>query len=143
MRKVLAVIGGGVADRPQAELEGRTPLQRAVTPALDLLATGGEAGAWRPAPEGEPPRAESLLRSLFGLPDPLPRGALEAAGLGVDLREGEVAFRADFVCLRPGATSVVMFDPAGLGLSDQEGGSLVGYLNEHMALDPGDRKSVV
>ncbi|MBI3025186.1 MAG: hypothetical protein HYY66_05830 [Candidatus Tectomicrobia bacterium] len=138
MKKTLAIIGGGIADKPLAGLEGRTPLQAAATPALDLLATQGEAGAWRPAPTGEPPRGENLLRALFGLPNPLPRGALEASGLGLELREGEVAFRADFVCLRPGATSVVMFDPAGLGLSDQEGGSLVGYLNERMALGPGE-----
>ncbi|MEK6711737.1 MAG: hypothetical protein AABZ64_14285 [Nitrospinota bacterium] len=133
MKKILAILGGGIADRPVAELEGRTPLQRAETPALDLLASRGEAGAWRPAP-----RAESLLRELFGFEEPLPRGPLEAAGLGVELREGELAFRADFVCLRPGTTSVVMFDPAGLGLSDQEGGSLAGYLNERLTLGPGE-----
>ncbi|MBI3129125.1 MAG: hypothetical protein HYZ11_16080 [Candidatus Tectomicrobia bacterium] len=138
MRKVLAIIGGGIADRPLGELEGRTPLQAAATPALDLLASKGEAGAWRPAPDGAPPREEALLRAFLGIDVPLPWGVLEAGGLGIELREGEVAFRADFVCLRPGTTSVVMFDPAGLGVSDQEGAGLVEYLNAQMPPDPGE-----
>jgi len=138
MAKILMILGGGIADRPIPELEGQTPLQRADTPALDRLASLGEAGAWRPIPPGEPARAETALQAFFGLPGPLPRGALEASGTGVDLREGEVAFRADFVCLKPGSTSVVMFEPTGGGLSDEEGGRLVDYLNEHLATDPGE-----
>jgi 2,3-bisphosphoglycerate-independent phosphoglycerate mutase len=63
---------------------------------------------------------------------------LDAAGTGIDLKEGDTAFRANFVCLKPGATSVVMFDPLGCGVTDEEAEDLAGYLKTNLITDAGE-----
>ena len=135
--KVLVLVGGGIAGAPLAELGDRTPLETAETPALDRLAREGEAGGWLTAsPLGHDGADAALLELLGG--GSVPRGPLEAAGAGIPLREGEAAFRADFVCLKPGTTSVVMIDAAGRGLSDKEGADLASYLTQNLSGDPGE-----
>ncbi len=135
--KVLVLVGGGIAGPPRAELGDRTPLEAAETPALDRLAREGEAGGWLTAsPLGHGGADAALLELLGG--GSTPRGPLEAAGAGIPLREGEAAFRADFVCLKPGTTSVVMIDAVGCGLSDEEGADLASYLTQNLSGDPGE-----
>ncbi len=141
--KILVIAAGGLAGPPAPELGGKTPLQAARTPALDRLAAEGEAGGWLPAPPGWPPGPGTALQSFFGYPAFVPPGVLEAGGAGLELREGEVAFRANFVCLRPGAISVVMFDPTGCGVSEEDGTALVDYLNAHMAPAEGEEMRLV
>jgi 2,3-bisphosphoglycerate-independent phosphoglycerate mutase len=132
--KVLVLIGGGFAGVPLAELGDRTPLEAARTPALDRLAREGQVGGWL-APLGG--GADAALLDLLGGGN-VPRGPLEAAGAGIPLREGEAAFRADFVCLKPGTTSVIMIDAAGRGLSDKEGADLASHLTQNLPADPGE-----
>jgi 2,3-bisphosphoglycerate-independent phosphoglycerate mutase len=134
--KVLVLIGGGIADRPLPELEGRTALEAAATPAMDRIASEGEAGAWVSVSEKSSPSSDATIHALLGSGKKMARGPLEAAGEGIDLRAGEIACCANFVCLRPGTTSVVMLDAMGGGLSDEEGTSLADYLREHLPSEP-------
>lgn len=134
--KSLVVVAREIADRPLGDLGGRTPLEAAHTPFLDRLASKGLAGGWLSSASGQP--LENILWALLGLEDRISGAVLDAAGAGIELQDEEIAFRADFVCLKPGATNVVMFDPAGCGVSDEEGGQLVDYLMEHLATDPGE-----
>ncbi len=136
--KVLVLVGSGIADRPLEELDGRTPLEVADIPGLNRLASNGHAGGWRSAPSEQIPGTGAALCTFLGYKNRVSGGALEAAGVGIDLREDEVAFQANLVCLKPGATNVVMFDPIGCGVSDEEGAEIVGYLEEHLAADPGE-----
>ena len=47
--KTLIILGDGMADEPIAELGGKTPLQYADTPAMDMLARlGGSLRSYRP-----------------------------------------------------------------------------------------------
>ncbi len=133
--KVLVVVASGIADKPLEELGGRTPLEAADSPFLDRMAAEGQAGGWGPASSGQAP--DNALCALLGY-DHISGAVMEAAGADIVLREEEVAFRANFVCLKPGATNVVMFDPIGCGVSDEEGAQLVGYLEAHLAADPGE-----
>ncbi|HMK92270.1 MAG TPA: cofactor-independent phosphoglycerate mutase, partial [Thermoleophilia bacterium] len=50
MRKRVLLVPDGMADEPQAALGGRTPLEAAVTPAMDSLARGGICGLARTVP---------------------------------------------------------------------------------------------
>lgn len=136
--KVLVVVGGGIADAPLEEMNGRTPLEAAAIPSLDRIVSEGMGGGWISAPPGQMPAGDTALYSFLGYETRVPGGALDAAGMDIPLQEDEVAFRANFVCLRPGATNVVMFDPVGCGVSDEEGAQLVGYLEERLAADPGE-----
>ncbi|MFQ5895304.1 MAG: phosphoglycerate mutase, partial [Nitrospinota bacterium] len=139
--KYLVLVPDGAADVPCEALKGRTPLEAAHTPALDRLAREGLAGGFASTPPGAEPGTETSLLTLLGY-DPLRegagRGALEALGLGVELREDELAFRVNYVILRAGATSVVMQDPTGGGLSSEEAERLRLALLEQLPREEGE-----
>lgn len=103
---ILLLILDGLADRPQADLGGKTPLEAARTPCLDRLAAKGANGLLVPLAPGVPLESETAHWILFGYPlDRFPgRAAFEAAGRGVAIGPGEVALLASF------ATATVLPD---------------------------------
>ena len=96
MRYIL-IIGDGIADRPVHALAGKTPLESLELPALSKLA-GGLLGRARTVPKGAEPGSDTAILSIFGY-DPRAnytgRAALEAAGAGVALAPGELAWRVN------------------------------------------------
>lgn len=99
MRAVLLVIPG-LAERRLAALEDRTPLEAAMHPALDRLATLGRLGSVEMAVAGASPSAVTGLPALLGWDAAeldLRRGPLEALGLSVALAPGDLALRLNFV----------------------------------------------
>ena len=92
-----------MADRPQAQLGGKTCLQAAKTPNLDRLATLGEVGMVHTVPDGFPPGSDVANLSVMGY-DPRKyftgRSPLEAASIGVELAPDDIAFRCNLVTLR-------------------------------------------
>ena len=101
--KFIILLGDGMADRPHAELEGKTCLQAARTPNLDQLATLGQVGMVHTVPDGFPPGSDVANLTVMGY-DPRKyytgRSPLEAASIGVDLGPDDVAFRCNLVTLR-------------------------------------------
>lgn len=98
--KYVMVVLGGAADRPIANLYGKTPLQAATLPTLDLLARDGLVGMADLIPEGLPPAPEVAAMALLGN-DPAKLytgpGPLDAAGREVPLDPADLAFRVDLV----------------------------------------------
>ncbi|MBM4142403.1 MAG: cofactor-independent phosphoglycerate mutase [Lentisphaerae bacterium] len=95
----------GMADEPVAALGGRTPLQAARTPAMDSIAREGCSGTLLTLPEGFPTSSEVANMSVLGCDLPTEfcgRGPLEAAGRGVALGPGDVAFRLNLVSVEDG-----------------------------------------
>lgn len=97
-RRILLVILDGAADRPAAELGGRTPLEAADTPSLDRLAEAGASGLIDVGPPGTPLPSDRAHARLFGYdPDVLPRRSVfEARGLGVPVPGDGVICSASF-----------------------------------------------
>jgi len=100
--KYIILLGDGMADRPHADLGGKTCLQAAKTPNMDLLASRGQVGMVRTVPEGFPPGSDVANLSVMGY-DPRKyysgRSPLEAASIGVELGPHDVAFRCNLVTL--------------------------------------------
>lgn len=96
--QILLLILDGLADRPQAMLGGRTPLEAARTPHLDRLATRGATGLLVPLAPGIPLESDLSHWILFGYPvDRFPgRTAFEAAGRGLEIGPDEVALLTSF-----------------------------------------------
>jgi 2,3-bisphosphoglycerate-independent phosphoglycerate mutase len=97
---VYVVILCGAADRPSAELDGKTPLEAASTPTLDALARNGQQSLIRIIDERICPESDSGAMALLGY-DPLRhyagRGALEALGLGfLEAGQNAAGFRVNF-----------------------------------------------
>ncbi len=96
MVDVLVILDG--ASEPLRDGEP-TSLELARTPALDRLARDGELTRVQTIGRGLPPGSESAIPALLGWrpPELVDRGALEAAAHGVEVREGERAWRVDVV----------------------------------------------
>lgn len=100
MPKALLVVGDGMADRPVKELSWKTPLEVASTPNLTELAKKGATGLLDVISPGQPPGSDAAHLALLGH-NPLEnypgRGVFEAAGAGISLAKGDVAFRGNLV----------------------------------------------
>lgn len=133
--KAVVFLGDGMADRPVEELGGMTPLEKASIPHMDRLAQAGLFGLARTVPEGMPPGSDTANLSVFGY-DPKKwytgRSPLEAVSMGIDLSEGDVAYRCNFVTLSdaPSLEDAVMEDYCAGEISTEEARELVDFLND-------------
>lgn len=101
--KYIILIGDGMADYPLEVLNLKTPLQIAKTPNLDYLAKNGIVGTTRNIPEGMPPGSDVAIMSVLGYNPQMyytGRAPLEAASMGIELKENQVAFRCNLVTAR-------------------------------------------
>ncbi len=106
MSKVLLVVLDGLGDRP---IDGKTPLSEAKTPNMNKLAKMGINGIMDTISPGIRPGSDTGHLSLLGY-DPYKyytgRGPIEAAGAGVDVKPGDIAFRVNFATVEGEGESV-------------------------------------
>ena len=97
--KALLVVADGMADRPIKELDGKTPLEVAHKPAMDFIAQSGVCGIVDVISPGIPPGSDTGNLAILGY-DPFKyysgRGALEAIGWGLEVKQGDVCLRCNF-----------------------------------------------
>jgi 2,3-bisphosphoglycerate-independent phosphoglycerate mutase len=124
-----------MADLPLDALQGRTPLQAAKKPHMDLLARKGRSGLARTVPDGFPPGSDVANLSVLGYPPAecyTGRAPLEAAAMNVHLGPDDIAFRCNFVTIENG----FMKDYSAGHISNEEGAELIEALAPLM---PGKR----
>lgn len=100
--KYLVLLCDGMADTPNPALGGKTPMECADKPYIDMLASKAEVGMCRTVADGLKPGSDVANLSVMGY-DPkicyTGRSPLEAASIGVDLKPGDVALRCNIVTL--------------------------------------------
>ncbi|MFH1790734.1 MAG: cofactor-independent phosphoglycerate mutase [Candidatus Omnitrophota bacterium] len=132
--KYIMLVPDGMADRPIKELDGRTPLEAARTPNMDRIAKEGRVGRAITVPGGMEPASDVANLSILGY-NPKKfytgRGPLEAANMGVELGEFDVAFRCNLVT----TSGDIMSDYSSGHISSKEAGTLIEHLNKHMGTD--------
>ena len=97
--RVIMIVGDGMADRPLPELKGKTPLEAASPTNMQRLAANGISGLLDPIAFGIAPGTEAAHLSILGYNPQVVqggRGPFEAAGAGIDLQDGDLAFRCNF-----------------------------------------------
>jgi len=98
-----------MGDLPIAALGNKTPLQAALTPHLDSLAKKGKTGLMYSVKKGVAPESDAAVISLLGY-DPFKystgRGVIEAAGVGMKMKDGDLALRCNFATLGQGKNIV-------------------------------------
>ncbi|MCD4739923.1 2,3-bisphosphoglycerate-independent phosphoglycerate mutase [archaeon] len=106
--KTILIIADGAGDRPEKALKNRTPFQAAHTPNLNALATKGINGIMDVIAPGIKPGSDTGHLALFGY-DPhdyyTGRGPFEAAGAGITLKKGDVAFRCNMGTVKNGVVA--------------------------------------
>ncbi len=124
MKGILVIIDG-VADLPNKQLGGKTPLEVAEMPNLDFLATRGEMGYMYSVRPGFIPESDEAIVSIFG--NELyesSRGQLEATGAGLKLTRGDLAFRVNFATIDSIEKGNIIDRRAGRTLTNAEAGAL-------------------
>ena len=100
--KLVLVVLDGLGDLATGGPESSTPLEAAITPNLDALTQYAAQGRMIPVAPGITPGSGPGHLGLFGY-DPLEfqvgRGVIEALGLGLELKPGDVCARANFCTL--------------------------------------------
>lgn len=100
--KYLVVLCDGMADMPVDVLGGKTPMQVAIKPNMDKLASAAQVGICRTVAKGLKPGSDVANLSVMGY-DPkvcyTGRSPLEAASIGIELKDSDVTLRCNLVTL--------------------------------------------
>lgn len=100
--KYIVILGDGMADYPVEALNGKTPLEVANKPYMDIIASKGTCGLVQTIPDGLPPGSDVANLSVMGY-NPhkyyTGRSPLEAISMGVELSPEDTSFRTNLVTL--------------------------------------------
>ena len=101
--KIVYVLLDGVGDLPHPDLDGKTPLESAVTTNMDTLAKNGAMGQVISVGKGKAPESDIAVFNMLGYKfqhsDYAGRGVIEAIGIGIDFKDGDLALRGNFATL--------------------------------------------
>ena len=93
----------GVGDLPHPDLAGKTPLEAATTKNMDTLAKNGIMGQVISVGKGIAPESDIAVFNMLGYKfqhsDYAGRGVVEAIGIGIDFKDGDLALRGNFATL--------------------------------------------
>jgi len=93
----------GVGDLPHPDLAGKTPLEAATTKNMDVLAKNGVMGQVISVGKGIAPESDIAVFNMLGYKfqhsDYAGRGVVEAIGIGIDFKDGDLALRGNFATL--------------------------------------------
>ena len=123
-----------MADHKVERLGGKTLLQYADTPYMDMLAKKGRCGRLLTVPDGYQPGSEVANTAIMGYDlDKVyeGRGPLEAASIGYEMQPGDMAIRCNIITLDDGKIK----NHHGGHLSTEDGTVLINYLNEQLGND--------
>lgn len=132
--KHLIILGDGMADHPVERLGGKTLLQYAHTPYMDMLARQGQTGMLHTIPDGFAPGSEVANTAILGYDLNKVyegRGPLEAASIGYDMQPLDLALRCNILTLADG----MIKNHHGGHLNTEESEPLIEALNEALATD--------
>ena len=132
--KHLIILGDGMADHGVDRLGGKTLLQYADTPYMDMIAKKGRCGRLITVPDGFHPGSEVANSSILGYDQNKVyegRGPLEAASIGYELQPGDFALRCNIICLQDG----MIKNHHGGHLTTQQGDVLIKYLDDKLGSD--------
>lgn len=136
MRTVFFVVLDGLGDDPIPDLDGRTPLEAASTPHLDRAAAEGAVGICTTVGEGIAPESDIAVMSLLGY-DPTVdhpgRGPIEAVGAGVEVEDGDLAWRCNFATVDEWPN--LSDRRAGRDITSEEAGALAAEIVERVDLE--------
>lgn len=132
--KYAILVGDGMSDYPIEDLGGKTPLDVAKIPNINEMVKQGVIGQVKTVPPGMKPASDIANLSIMGYNPKnyyTGRGPLEAANIGIELGENEIAFRCNFIT----ANNDTLADYSAGHISERESKSIAEYLDEKLGTD--------
>ena len=120
MNKLIYVLLDGVGDKPEPSLNYLTPLEAAYTPYLDSITRKGVSGIVYSVGKGISPESDIAVFCMLGYDlssNYFGRGVVEAIGVGMDFKQGDLALRVNFATEQDG---VIVDRRAGRDLTSDE-----------------------
>ena len=127
--KHIIILGDGMADHTVERLGGKTLLQYANKPYMDMLAKKGRTGRLVTVPDGFHPGSEVANSSIMGYDQNEVyegRGPLEAASIGYELKPTDLALRCNIINVQDGR----IITHNGGNLETEDAKVLIDYLND-------------
>lgn len=129
--KYIIILGDGMSDQPEWEAGGKTPLMVANIPNIDKLAAMGCSGLLKTIPDNLHPGSEVANLAVLGYDVEAVfegRGVIEAASIGVELEEGDLAMRCNLVTLK----GDIIYNHSAGHITTPEADELIKYLNQNL-----------
>ncbi|MDR3185257.1 MAG: cofactor-independent phosphoglycerate mutase [Christensenellaceae bacterium] len=128
--KYAVILGDGMADRPIASLQNKTPIEVASIPNIDALAKLGQTGLVKTVPDCFSPGSDVANLSVIGYAPEIyysGRSPLEALSMGISMSDTDVAIRCNLVTL--GDSPLSMIDYSAGEITTSEANELVAEVN--------------
>ncbi|MFC1631488.1 alkaline phosphatase family protein [Candidatus Omnitrophota bacterium] len=135
MKKILYVVLDGLGDLPHPDLNNQTPLQAAQTPYLDNLAKQGQSGLMHTVGKDIAPESDIAVISILGYDAEkyyTGRGPLESYAEGLQVQDGDLAYRVNFATLGEGKN--ILDRRVGRNLTTEEATQLSTEINSKVKL---------
>ncbi|NIA30693.1 MAG: cofactor-independent phosphoglycerate mutase [Actinobacteria bacterium] len=129
--KYLVILGDGMADNPVACLGNKTPLMAAHTPHIDALCVKSRTGRLVTVPADMSPGSAVANLGVLGYDVHRVfegRGVLEAASMGVELEDSDLALRCNLICIE---NDEIKNHSAG-HIGNEEAHQLIDFLNKEL-----------
>lgn len=138
--KYLVMLCDGMADEPNEALGNSTPMERANKPCMDSLAAKAEVGIVKTVAEGLKPGSDVANLSVLGYEPAVyysGRSPLEAASIGIDLKDTDVTLRCNLVTLsdEEDYEKKTILDYCADDISSEEAKILIEYIQEKLGND--------
>ena len=142
---MIYVLLDGVGDLPHPDLDGKTPLEAANTPTLDKIASNGSIGEVISVGKGIAPESDIAVFNMLGYKfkhaDYVGRGVIEAIGIGIDFKDGDLALRGNYSTLND--EDVIIDRRAGRHIEKEDADGVAKEIEEKIKLSSPDVSIVV
>ena len=138
--KYLVMLCDGMADEPNEALGNSTPMEKANKPCMNSLAAKAEVGIVKTVAEGLKPGSDVANLSVLGYEPAVyysGRSPLEAASIGIDLKDTDVTLRCNLVTLSDDEDyeNKTILDYCADDISSEEAKILIEYIQEKLGND--------
>ena len=142
---MIYVLLDGVGDLPHPDLDGKTPLEAANTPTLDKIASNGTIGEVISVGKGIAPESDIAVFNMLGYKfqhaDYAGRGVIEAIGVGIDFKDGDLALRGNYSTLND--DEIIVDRRAGRHIEKEDADGIAKEIEEKIKLSSPDISVVI
>jgi len=142
---MIYVLLDGVGDLPHPDLDGKTPLEAANTPTLDKIASNGAIGEVISVGKGIAPESDiavfNMLGYKFNHAEYVGRGVIEAIGIGIDFKDGDLALRGNYSTLDE--EGVIIDRRAGRNIEKEDADGIAKEIEEKIKISSPETSVIV